>query len=594
MSKSFSISRIECDLTVVGGGIAGCCAAIAAARLGSSVALVNNRPVLGGNASSELGLLIGSADRDFPHARESGIAEEINLLNRYFNHEIQWRNSVSDATLENLVKEAGVQIFLNVQVDELEMDSDKRIARVYGSQQATEKRFEFTSPLFLDATGDGTIAALAGATYRTGTEVSSEFKETYAPEEATSVTMGSTLMYRIKDVGRPVPFVRPSWAHHYPDTNDLPVRIKDLHFPQLWIEYGARIDTIKDSMHIREELLKILYGVWDHIKNHGDYKADNFVLAWVGSVPGKRESRRVEGDYILNQNDLVDSTQFDDAVAFGGWPVDVHNPDGFAAREKWTDYIHLKEPYQIPYRCYYSRDIDNLFLAGRIISTTHVAHGSIRLMGTCAAGGQAVGTAAHLCHQHGMLPRELGTHMIAELQQVLLKYDAHIPGVTNQDSDDLARQADVKASTEYTDPATGYVYSADRVIEGTSRGRVDDENLWISKPITAFYKACLDFTWDQPIAVNCVHLTFDTMMREQRMFDKFILGAMYTCVSDYSIHVLDEDGNWQTVATGTDNFLRHNVVRFDSVPTQALRVQIDKTNGDDLARVYEVRVYDEE
>lgn len=593
MTRSLSVSHVECDLTVVGGGIAGCCAAIAAARLGSTVALVSNRPVLGGNASSEVGLLIGSADRDFPHAREGGIAEEINLLNRYYNHEIQWRNSVSDATLENLVKEAGVQTYLNVHVDALKMQHDGRIAQVAGSQQATEQRFEFVSPLFVDATGDGTIAALAGATFRMGSEASAEFDESYAPDEASTVSMGSTLMFRIKDVGRPVPFVRPHWAHHYPGADDLPVKIRDLNFPQLWIEHGARLDTIADAVHIREELLRVLYGVWDHIKNHGDYGADKFVLSWVGAVPGKRESRRVEGDYILSQNDLVDSTHFDDAVAYGGWPIDVHNPDGFAARSKWTDYLHLKEPYQIPYRCYYSRDVDNLFLAGRIISTTHVAHGSTRLMGTCAVGGQAVGTAACLCRQYELLPRELGAQRITELQQLLLKHDAHIPGITNEDPDDLARAAGVTASTEHVDPSSGYRYSADKVVEGLSRGRVGDGNLWISKPVTRFHEAYLDLEWEQPVAFNCVHLTFDTMMREQRMFDRFLLGAMSTCVSDYSLSVPGLDGDWQQIAAVKGNFQRHNLVRLDSVIAKALRIRIERINGDELARVYEVRVYDE-
>lgn len=594
MIKRHIEQKIESDLTVVGGGIAGCCVAIAASRLGLCVSLVHNRSVLGGNGSSEVGLLIGSADRDFPHAREGGLVEEINLLNRYHNHEIQWRNCISDFTLETIVKDANVNIFFNTHVDNINYNKSS-IVCVSGSQQSSERQLTFQSPLFVDASGDGTIAALSGASWMMGTEGKKDYNEKHAPEEPSTVTMGSTIMFRIKNVDRPVSFIPPHWAYRYPSAEDLPVKIRwSLEYPQLWIEYGALKDTISDNYTIRDELLKILFGVWDHIKNYGSYNAENYVLSWVGSIPGKRESRRIIGDYVLKEQDLVESKKFYDAVAYGGWPIDVHNPEGFFAKEKWTDYLHLKEPYQIPYRCYYSKDIKNLFIAGRIISATHIAHGSTRLQGTCGAGGQAVGTAAYLCNKYDCLPRELlEKGYVPELQQILLKHDAFIPGITNNDPNDLAQQAQVKASSEYTDKSTGYCYKALRVLEGVSRGRSGDENLWMSNPISRFYQASLELNWEKPIVFNTVHLTFDTKIREQRFFDRFELGPMPTCARDYSIFFRDDIGEWQVIESIYGNFLRHNIIKFDAIKTNSLMVKINRTNGDSLARIYEVRVYNE-
>ena len=192
-----------------------------------------------------------------------------------------------------------------------------------------------------------------------------------------------------------------------------------------------------------------------------------------------------------------------------------------------------------------------------------------------------------------MVPRKLVAEKMTELQQLLLKHDAYIPGITNEDPADLGRKAEVSASTEYVDPVSGYVFSASRVVEGTSRGRIGDENLWMSKPFTRFHEAYIDLTWDRPARFNCVHLTFDTMMREQRMFDRFVMGAMSTCVKNYTLSVLDSGGNWRKAAAVSGNFLRHNVVRFSSVATSSLKIQVEQTNGDELARIYEVRVYNE-
>jgi hypothetical protein len=589
-AATVTLEHLERDLVVVGGGLAGCCAAIAAARHGVRVALLHNRPVLGGNASSEVGLLAAGADRDFRHARETGIMEEINLENRYRNHEVLWSNHNMDLVLWTLVREAGVDLFLNTNVDAVEMDGS-RIRAVTGTQLGTEKRFRVAAPLFVDSSGDAAVAALAGADVRRGSEGRGEFGESRAPEEPSDLTQGSTLMFRTKNLGRPVPFVRPEWAYVFERPEDLPVKVGRTDGGFLWIEYGAKLDTIADNELIRDELWKILYGVWDHLKNHGDYGMENEVLAWVASWPGKRESRRVMGDYILSQNDLTEPSQYEDAVAVGGWPCDVHSPEGFWAKGRWLDYMHLPGPYPIPYRCYYSRNVENLFLAGRDISTTHVAHGSTRLQATCAVGGQAVGTAAAMCLQYGKNPREVGRDHIAELQQVLLKDDAWIPRAANTDPLDLARRASVSSPSEYRDEH-GYLYSATSVISGVSRGSDRDENLWMSQPRHQDGPWELRFSWEAPVRIGCAQLTFDTMIREQRFFDKPYLGAIPTCVRRYRILLEAEGGEWVQVAEVTGNHLRHNIVEFAPRPTRAVRICIDETNGDPLARVYEARLYE--
>ncbi|PCJ56100.1 MAG: FAD-dependent oxidoreductase [Planctomycetota bacterium] len=582
--------KLNFDIVVVGGGLAGCCAAISAARRSCKVALVNNRPVLGGNASSEVGLLVASADRDFKHARETGILEEINLHNRFRNHEIAYNNYNMDMILWEMVKDAGIDLFLNTNVDKVEMNSDVMIKSIFATQLGSEKRFELVAPLFVDSSGDGILADLSGAEYRRGSESKFEFDENLAPEEENNITQGSTLMFRTKNIGRPAPFVKPDWAYHFPKPEDLPKKVGKTDGGFLWIEYGAKLDTISDNEEIRDELWKILYGVWDHLKNHGDYGMENDVLSWVANWPGKRESRRVMGDYILKQTDITDPTEYQDAVAYGGWPCDVHNPDGFWAKNKWLNYLYLDKPYPIPYRCYYSKNINNLFVAGRIVSATHIAHGSTRVMGTTAVGGQAVGTAASLAIKYNQSPREIGENHIQELQQVLIKEDCYIPEISNKDKHDFAQQAKVSATSEFADES-GYIYKSENVISGVSRGNTEDENLWMSQAIEEDKPCEIFFEWDEAIETSSIQLTFDTMIREQRFFDRPVFGAMETCIKDYSVLSESIDGEWLEIASKLNNYLRHNILKFKSTKTKKLKIKIEKTNGDAYARIYEARIY---
>ena len=334
-----------------------------------------------------------------------------------------------------------------------------RISEIVCTQLASEKAFNIQGSLFVDATGDAAIAFKAGATTRMGREGKAEFGETLAPDKPDDYTMGSTLAFHASDAGRPVPFVPPEWAVVYKSNDDLLHRTHaDVTSGYWWIEIGnPPYNTIGDNDKIRHELLRHLLGVWDHIKNRGEHGAENLFIDFIGALPGKRESRRVMGDYILRESDIKQSVVFDDRVAYGGWFIDVHTMGGILNREKPPEATfdgNLEETdrrqmtiYSIPYRCLYSKDIANLMMAGRDISATQIALGTTRLMATCAVIGQAVGTAAHLCTKHRLAPRELYPARIKELQQLLLKQDCYIPRLANEDPADLARTASVSASS---------------------------------------------------------------------------------------------------------------------------------------------------
>jgi len=318
------------EVVVIGGGLAGVCAAIAAARQGSKTAIVQDRPVFGGASSSEIRIPPGGATNGGAWARETGIIEEIGLENHIRNHEnvtTGKTNSLWDLVLFEKVKaEENLTYYLNTSAREVEMAGKSKIAAVICDQLGSERTFKIKGKYFIDCTGDGTVGARAGALWRMGREARSEFNESLAPDEADDKTQGSSLLFRAKDIGRPVKFTPPPWAETYPTEESLnrshSIQGKDFG-GYWWIEVGAPFNTIDQNEEIRDELIKHLLGVWDHIKNHGEHGAENMVLDWVGLLPGKRESRRLIGDHILTENDVKNNIPFPDRVAYGGteWPT---------------------------------------------------------------------------------------------------------------------------------------------------------------------------------------------------------------------------------------------------------------------------------
>lgn len=445
---------VKADITVIGGGLAGVCAAVAAARLGKRVSLVQNRPVLGGVSSSEIRVWVGGAN-GLTHnrqARENGIVGEMLVENQYRNPEGNpyiWDLVV----LEKVKAEPNIALYLNTDVRELQASGPadcRSIQSCTGWMMGAERSIRFESPLFLDCTGDAPIGLLAGAELRVGREPRSEFNEIWAPEVADDITLGSTILFHTKDTGRPVEFVRPSFARDITETT-IPIHrilsTGDSGAKYWWIEFGGGLDTIHDDPIIRDELWSAVYGIWDYIKNSGKFEADNLTLEWVGAIPGKRESRRLIGDYILTQNDVIAQRRFDDSVAYGGWMVDLHPVKGMYDERGAAQNMYGNGVFHIPFRCLYSVNVDNLLFAGRNISASHAGFGATRVMATCAAMGEAAGTAAALCLRHICRPRALGLEHIGALQRQLLRQDAPLVGLRNDDPDDLARRARISASS---------------------------------------------------------------------------------------------------------------------------------------------------
>jgi hypothetical protein len=460
-ARSVRPIKAEFDLIVVGGGISGTTAAISAARNGVKVALVHERSMLGGNSSSEVRLYPEGNDAYQPWIKESGIHEEFHLEDRVRNH-VEYREGLMNChwdlvLYEWAMREKNLSLFLNTHMHEAVMSSPGHIGAIRAIQLGTEKSFELSAPLFVDATGDGVLGYRCGADFRWGREGQSEYNESLAPPQADQKVMGNTLFFRAFDVGHPVPFKRPDWAAEFKTEKDLSYRThKNVECGYWWIEVGAPLHPIKDNEAIRHEALRQLLGVWDHIKNKGDHGAENYALDFVGFWPYKRESRRIIGDSVLTQQHVQDPHPLADAVAYGAWGIDIHIQGGIHARHE-RPYIppHGKNfellgtlPYGIGLRSLYSRNIENLMMAGRPISASYVAFCSSRVLSTGCIVGQAVGAAAGLCRKYQTTPRDIAGKHAHELQQLILRQDGHIPGVANEDPQDLARSATAIASSE--------------------------------------------------------------------------------------------------------------------------------------------------
>ncbi len=448
-------TTLSADFVIVGGGLAGVCAAITAARQGVSVVLVQDRPVLGGNASSEVRLWALGATSHMGNnnrwSREGGVIDEIMIENIYRNPE--GNPLFFDALLLDKIRAEGhISLLLNTAVFSAEKETAQKISsvRAFNSQNST--LYVISAPLFCDASGDGILGYLAGAAYRIGAETAGEFNEPFAPDESYGTCLGHTIFFYTKETGHPVRYTPPDFA--LKDIGQIPrhtkISVRSHGCSLWWLEYGGRMDTIHQTEEIKWELWKVAYGVWNYLKNSGKFpETANQTLEWIGTIPGKRESRRFEGDYMLNQSDIVEQKRFEDAVSFGGWAVDLHPADGVYSDQAACTQYHGKGVYQIPFRALYSRTLDNLLIAGRLISASHVAFGSTRVMMTAAHNAQAVGMAAALCREGHLSPRELvEPSRMALLQRRLQRSGQYIPHLPCHDRDDLARQADMEVSSE--------------------------------------------------------------------------------------------------------------------------------------------------
>ena len=434
------------DLVVVGAGPGGLGAALAAARNGLRVALVHDRPVLGGNSSCEMQVTLSGAGRK---GRESGLVCEAKM--RRFTH-AGW--SYSDAYRQMADELKGWLFeFPNERVMSAEKKGDAMIAAVVSRNTLTGAQTRFRGRYFADGTGDGWLGLFAGAEYMHGREARDEFNEAPAPDKRDEITMSGCVMkdglvgYRHAFADHPVKYTTPAWADVLPKGfRRRPQGLRGV----WWMENNGRFNDLEDPERARDQLVRISFAYWGWIKNESPVKdkAKNAYMAEIAWKNARREGFRLVGDYVMTANDALKGTMFPDRISYGGWSLDTHDPLGMenpTGNGFWRS--HPGVPiYSIPYRCIYSKNILNLFLCGRSISVTHIAFGTIRVQSTLFQLGQAAGTAAAIAAKNGITPRVCGERHIKELQQQLLKDDQYIPHLANMDPLDLARTAKVTAS----------------------------------------------------------------------------------------------------------------------------------------------------
>lgn len=580
---------VEADFVVVGGGLAGVCAALAAARHGATVALVQDRPVLGGNASSEMRMGIMGAHGDCN--KEAGILEELQLRNFYYNPLLRY-TLWDDVLLSTVRSEPNICLFLNTSVCDVEMDSG-RIVAVLAWNSNSQTRYRISGRLFADCSGDG-ILRLSGAEFRHGREDPAEFGETYLQQGGDRKTMGNSILLQLRRTDEHHPFRAPPGAYHFTDADferpaDEPPPPPGTHrvnylrlYPEennfWWIEYGGNLDTIGDANAIQEELKKIAWGVWEYIKNHPDGRGRGYELDWIGALPGKRESTRFIGPHILTQGDVLAGGHFDDVVAYGGWTLDDHHPDAFFKKGRISVEYGCPSPFGIPWRCLYSRNVPNLVFAGRDISCSHMGLSATRVMGTCAALGQAVGTAAAQCVARGAEPSRLD---VRALQATLEDDDCMLPYRWRKPSA-LTREAHCAPECEV-------------LRSGIDRDTPDGAENGMSLPCAhPGWQAlpCATYEWPGPRRLSGARLVFDSQMtftgKRMRKLEATAERAEMPAPLARAFRIdARVGGAWRTVFSDRENFLRLRQIAFGApVEADALRLVVESAWGGGPARVF--------
>ncbi len=584
------------DVVVVGGGISGVCAALASARGGAHTALLQNRAMLGGNASSEIRVNINGATRNgkIPDVAETGIMMEMLLANKAVNPQNSF--DVFGMVLWEMVsKEPNLTLYLNTHFTVATVQ-DGSIQCVEALQTTSETRFTFAANYFVDTTGDATLAYESGADWTIGREAKATYGEAHAPAVADHHTMGSTVMFSTIDVGHSVPFTRPAWAYEFTKKKLGSRAINMTNHGYWWVELGGD-DTrvIEDCENIRDELYKWALGVFDYIKNCGEYDTENLALDWICSNPGRRESRRVLGDYVLNENDVFEGRRFADAVAYGGWTMDDHSVGGINAMgkgEEGTQWLPVPDIYTIPYRSLYSRNIDNLFVGGRACSVSHMALSSTRVIATCGVIGQAIGTAAAIAVANGLSPRAVGQQKLFALQQQLLLDDCYLPGIAVQDATDACQQADC----HITASACVHGGEALQLTNGDTRRIKGKENAWIA-PLNTM-GAWVEAAFDAPIPLAQIDLKFDSNL-SLPIQPTLILARVaeqpkeqpIQLVRDFTVQAFLGDATvWQAEVQNNLQRLYTQTLPQD-ITCDRLRVTIHRTYGDACARMFELRMH---
>ncbi len=578
------------DFCVVGGGLAGMCAAIQAAREGKKVVLIHERPVLGGNASSEIRMWVCGAYGE--NNRETGIIEEINLESLYRN---PYKNySVWDSILFGKVKaEENITLLLNTSVCDVDMEG-ANIKTVVAWQMTTQAWHYVQAKFYADCSGDSILAPLTHAQFRLGRESADEFNEKISVKVEDKKTMGLSCLIQARKTDENIEFIAPEWAKKLTD-EDIKRRMPNMESPweNFWyLELGGDKDSIGDTENIRDELIALAFGYWDYFKNSGKFDASKWQLDFVGFLPGKRESRRMIGPHILTQGDVLSGGRFNDNIAYGGWGLDDHDPRGFYHKGNATDIDPVENVYGIPYRCVYSANIGNLFFAGRNISATHAAMSSSRVMMTCAILGQAVGMAAAVAIENNTDPQGVHDFYIEELQQRLLRNDCFIPY--------LKREVSEKTVNAYISGCE----NSDNLKNGIDRNNKLYENE--ENGVFASLGGKITYNFSEPTYVEVAHITFDSdldrvtlpgdaceryhSMRCNLLPDSPKMHMPTTLVKEFEVKYVLVDGTVKTIKI-ENNIKRMNEFVVDELVREISLIPVKLWGEGNSAHIFAFDVY---
>ncbi|HPA17114.1 MAG TPA: FAD-dependent oxidoreductase [Verrucomicrobiae bacterium] len=584
----------EYDLVVTGGGIAGTCCAVTAARLGLAVALVQDRPVLGGNNSSEVRVWLQGARNKEPWPRVGDVVAELEQARRaHYGPENNADLYEDEKKLAVARGEPNLRLFLEHRANGVEMDG-KRIRAVVAQPILGGPRVRLVGRWFADCTGDGALGFLAGAD----------------SEMTAGGRLGSCNLWNVIDRGTPMAFPRCPWAldlsaRPFPGRHKTDPDIKKL--GGWYWESGFDRDPFGEMEYIRDWNFRAMYGAWDAIKNV-DGALATWALDWSAHIMGKRESRRLMGDVVLQLQDLVQGREFPDGCAPTGWKVDLHLPDphyeaGFEgdAFISEASFGRYKMPYWIPYRCLYSRNVPNLFMAGRCISVTHDALGAVRVMRTGGCMGEIVGMAASLCRKHGCDPRAVYASRLADLHGLMRQgvgrgSAGNLP-YENQGEDRGKKQAGqaVRAAAPIwladagvnIAPWAKVHVSGSRDVPGSpptllNDGRADtgsNAGRWLSDKGE---KHWVEFEWSERQRIGAIRVI--SGYRDAR-------GHMVASVPGIRL-LAEESGQWRDVpgASVSDNGLADWSARFEPVSVTKVRLELEGMQ-DGIARVWEVELY---
>lgn len=566
----------ETDLCIVGGGMAGVCAALAAARQGSKVTLIQDRAVLGGNASSEIRMWIcGALGRFF---KESGILEEILLLNYYRNPGLKY--TIWDTVLYEIVSaEPNIHLILSCAVCEVRTQAN-RIASVKGWHLTRQCWITVQAKLFMDCSGDS-VLRYSGANYRWGREDKTAYGEPQGQVVADRKTMGNSLLLQLREIdpANHEPFRAPAFARKLDESHPRANRFHPSGHNFWWIEIGGESDTIDDADAIRDELYSIAYGVWDYIKNHPDGRGHKWELEWIGSLPGKRENVRYVGGYTLKQQDIEAQGKFADTIAYGGWTMDDHPTAAFEHTGVETTHYAAPSPYGIPYGVVYSDSIENLMFAGRNISATHMAFSSTRVMATCATLGQAAGTAAAMVLAKGMSPAMISDHM-AELQNRLMAADQWLPGRTRQ----------LPELTQHAALSGEHIDGDLEVLRNGQERRLPDGDNWIK----IADGGRLDFRWDNAVEPVQLRLVVQSNLHDtKRQPCSYPKKSHHADMPKEMPKILciegQTEGEWVTLQRIKDNHKRLITLPIE-VSVTALRITFEASWGGERSAIFAAEV----